>query len=104
MLVVIVAESRIVSNQVFEYILFAALLFIATIIFIILINSYEYAEDHQTENNEDNLSNAHSQELKIKLRKKSKLFQKIKEFLNNAILNKGKDSLFIILFRIYLKI
>jgi hypothetical protein len=89
LLVVVVAESRIVSDQVYEYILFAGLLFIATIIFITLINSYNYVEEAKTFGDDDDLSISQSKGLKINLKKKSKLLQKLKEILNNAILNKG---------------
>ena len=45
LLVVIVAESKFVDNQVYEYILFAGLLLIATIVFIIISYFYKYVED-----------------------------------------------------------
>ena len=45
LVVVIVAEARIVENQVYEYILFAGLLAIATLAFIIISYFYKYTDD-----------------------------------------------------------
>lgn len=45
LLIVIVTQSKFVENQVYEYILFAGLLFIATISFIIISYFYKYVED-----------------------------------------------------------
>ena len=86
LLVVIIAESRIVSNQCYEYILFAGLLFIATTIFIALSNKYKYAEDIETNKNKKNLS---VYNLKNSNKNESKLSQKFEEFINNAVSNKG---------------
>lgn len=47
---VIVAESKFVDNQVYEYILFAGLLLIATILFMILSYFYKYNNDTIQEN------------------------------------------------------
>ena len=45
-LVAIIAESRITNNQVYEYLVYAFLLVIATIIFSFIIHFYEYEEDN----------------------------------------------------------
>ncbi len=51
LIVVIVAEAKMVDNQVWEYIIFAFLLAIATIVFIILAYFYKYEESLDHKNN-----------------------------------------------------
>ena len=44
-IVIIVAEARAIDNQVWEYVFFAGLLGVATIIFCILSYFYKYVND-----------------------------------------------------------
>jgi solute carrier family 15 oligopeptide transporter 1 len=53
LVVVLVAESKFVANQVYEYILFAGLLLVATVIFIIICCYYKYIEDEESHGEED---------------------------------------------------
>ena len=53
MVVVIIAEAKFVENQVYEYLIFAGLLAIATIAFIIIGYFYKYSEDVDNENNDE---------------------------------------------------
>lgn len=52
LIVVIVAEAKFVDNQVYEYILFAGLLTVATIAFIVLSWLYKYKEGEEDKSNE----------------------------------------------------
>ena len=47
LIVIAIAEARITDNQVIEYIIFAALLFAATLIFIVLANFYKYTDEEE---------------------------------------------------------
>jgi hypothetical protein len=53
LIVVVVAESRITDNQVYEYLFFAAMLTVATIVFIILSYFYKYVEQTDSESHSD---------------------------------------------------
>lgn len=68
LIVLIIAESRFISNQVYEYIFFAGIMAIATIIFLILAIFYKYV-DNNHENKADNNS-----ELKTNEEKNSVIF------------------------------
>ena len=85
LLVVIVAESKFVDNQVFEYILYAGLLFVATIIFVIICWFYKYIED---------IDNQTSKKLKSSkpIKNKKSHVEKIDLFptkFSNGILNRS---------------
>jgi hypothetical protein len=81
LLVVIVAESKFVDNQVYEYILFAGLLFVATIVFIIISWFYKYIEDTK--------SFTSSKHKKFKKNQKEKVDLFPTKF-SNGILNRSK--------------
>jgi hypothetical protein len=49
LIVVIIAGNRIVENQVYEYIIFAGLLSLATVLFGFLAYFYKYEEDIKKE-------------------------------------------------------
>lgn len=79
---VIVAESKFVDNQVYEYILFSGLLLISTFVFMLLSYFYKYVEDIKDEEDSTsidstkNLKKAADEEFKIKIAQ--------------GLLNKGK--------------
>jgi hypothetical protein len=85
LLVVIVAESKFVDNQVYEYILFAGLLFVATIVFIIISWFYKYIED-TSEPSESLISSKHK---KFKKNQKETVDFFPTKF-SNGILNRSK--------------
>jgi dipeptide/tripeptide permease len=62
LIVVIVAEAKMVDNQVWEYIIFALLLGVATILFIALAYYYKYEENIDRE--KKNASNNEKIEIK----------------------------------------
>ena len=82
LIVVIVAESKFVDNQVYEYILFSGLLLISTFVFMLLSYFYKYVEDIKDEEDSTsidstkNLKKAADEEFKIKIAQ--------------GLLNKGK--------------
>ena len=45
LIVVIIAEARFINDQVYEYVFFAGLLFLATVIFFAISYDYKYVED-----------------------------------------------------------
>ena len=47
LVVVIVSGAKIVDNQVWEYVIFAGLMSLGTILFIVLARFYKYEEDAQ---------------------------------------------------------
>ena len=57
-IVIIVAEARAIDSQVYEYVFFAGLLAIATIIFCILSYFYKYVDKPEAESNEKKKMNA----------------------------------------------
>lgn len=85
LLVVIVAESKFVDNQVYEYILFAGLLFVATIVFIIISWFYKYIED----TSEPSKSLTSSKHKKFKKNQKETVDLFPTKF-SNGILNRSK--------------
>lgn len=58
LVVVIVAEAKIVDNQVYEYLIFLGLLALATIVFAIIGYFYKYVEDQKPD--EDKSSDSSS--------------------------------------------
>lgn len=48
LIVLVIAESKIVDNQVWEYVMFACLLLVATLAFITMAIYYKYVEDEIT--------------------------------------------------------
>ena len=48
LIVLVIAESKIVDNQVWEYVMFAGLLLVATLSFITMVIYYKYVEDEIT--------------------------------------------------------
>ncbi len=51
LIVIIVAESRFIKSQVFEYVFFAGLLGLATIVFLVLSYFYKYADETSQDGN-----------------------------------------------------
>lgn len=60
LIVVIVAESRVISNQVYEYIFFAGLMAVATVILFVLAIFYKYP-DNNTNDDEASKSSEKSE-------------------------------------------
>jgi hypothetical protein len=58
LVVVIVAEAKMVDNQVYEYLIFLGLLAFATLVFAIISYFYKYVEDHK--HDEDKSSDSSS--------------------------------------------
>ena len=54
LIVVIVAESKAIDDQVYEYVFFAGLLAVATLIFFFLSYFYKYVEKPSDTDNEKN--------------------------------------------------
>ncbi|CAF0821688.1 unnamed protein product [Brachionus calyciflorus] len=58
LIVVIIAEARFIQDQVYEYVFFAGLLFLATAVFFALSYNYKYVEDQENKQVEENKKNA----------------------------------------------
>jgi dipeptide/tripeptide permease len=54
LIVIIVAESRFIKSQVYEYVFFAGLLGVATIIFLVLSYFYKYTDEPSQDGNNTN--------------------------------------------------
>jgi hypothetical protein len=91
LVVVLVAESKLVANQVYEYILFAGLLLVATVIFIIICCYYKYIEDEEShgeeDENDDDSSVSTSKKLSLNYEKQSNGSFKVKT--SHGIFNKS---------------
>jgi dipeptide/tripeptide permease len=78
LIVVIVAESRIVKDQVYEYLAFTALLLLATIGFAIVSYFYKYVEEDKKDD--------------LIIEKKSSIRQKNSYGINNLAVSESTDS------------
>ena len=51
MITLIIVEIKTTQNKVYETIIYSALAFVATMVFVVLTHFYKYVEEHETKQN-----------------------------------------------------